>query len=71
MKFIWPDSARSELPSVDKETAVRILHALTRLADGGEGEPKAIKGRWQGCFRLRVGNHRVIFSVTPGEIIEA
>jgi hypothetical protein len=54
MKFIWADSARSELRSVDRETAVRILHALTRFADSGEGELKAPKGRWQGHFRLRV-----------------
>jgi hypothetical protein len=32
------------------------------------GELKALKGRWQGYFRLRAGDYRAIFSVTPDEI---
>ena len=60
MKFIWPDSARAELRAIDREAAVRILRALTLYARTGEGDLKALSGRWEGYFRLRVGEYRVI-----------
>ena len=29
MRFLWPESARAELRAIDRETAIRILHALS------------------------------------------
>jgi len=29
MTFVWPVSARADLRAIERETAVRILHALT------------------------------------------
>ena len=68
MKFVWPESARSELRGIDREMAIRILHALTRFGDSGEGDVKALTGEWQGYSRLRVGDYRVILSAGPDEI---
>jgi mRNA interferase RelE/StbE len=68
MKFIWPESARSELRAVDEESALRILRALTRYGESGEGDIKALSGEWDGYFRLRVGDFRVIFQMVPEEI---
>jgi mRNA interferase RelE/StbE len=68
MKFIWPESARSELRAVDQENAMRILRALTRYGESGEGDIKALSGEWDGNFRLRVGDFRVIFQIVPEEI---
>lgn len=68
MKFIWPESARSELRGIDRDAAIRILEALTRYGDSGEGDVKALSGEWRGFFRLRVGNYRVMFSAKPDEI---
>lgn len=68
MKFVWPDSARAELRGIDREAAVRILHALTDYAASGTGDVKALSGEWQGRFRLRVADYRVIFTVSPEEI---
>lgn len=68
MRFVWPHSARDELRDIDREIAVRILHALTQYADSGAGDVKALIGEWQGHFRLRVGDYRVIFTIAPEEI---
>lgn len=68
MKFIWPESARSELRAVDQESALRILRALSRYGESGEGDIKALSGEWDGYFRLRVGDFRVIFQMIPEEI---
>lgn len=35
MKFVWPESARSELRAVDREMALRILRALDRYGESG------------------------------------
>ena len=71
MKFVWPESARAELRSIDRETALRILHALTTYGDSGEGDVKALSGEWQGYSRLRVGDYRVIFTAAPAGILIA
>ena len=68
MKFIWPPTARSELRSIERDVAVRILQALTRYGDSGEGDIRALSGEWQGYSRLRVGDYRVILSVGPDDI---
>lgn len=68
MRFTWPESARAELRGVDREVAVRIVRGLTRYGESGEGDIKALSGEWNGYFRLRVGDFRVIFQATPDEI---
>lgn len=68
MTFIWPESARAELRAIDRETATRILRALTEYSESGAGNVKALTGRWQSYFRLRVGEYRVIFAIAPNEI---
>ena len=67
MKFTWPESARAELRAVDRDSALRILQALTRYVDSGEGDVKALVGQWQGFFRLRVGDYRVVFVISNDE----
>ncbi|MBL8231346.1 MAG: type II toxin-antitoxin system RelE/ParE family toxin [Bryobacterales bacterium] len=68
MKFVWPESARAELRGIGRETAVRILHVLTDYGATGAGDVKALAGEWQGHFRLRVGDYRVIFTISSEEI---
>jgi len=68
MRFVWPESSRSELRGIDREVAKRILTALTRYGESGEGDVKALTGEWLGLARLRVGDYRVVFSVSPVEI---
>jgi hypothetical protein len=53
MTFIWPESARAELRAIERETAIRILRALDRYGDFGEGDVRALTGQWQGYFRMR------------------
>ena len=67
-EFRLAGTAWSELRGIDREMAIRILHALTRYGDSGEGDVKALAGEWQGYSRLRVGDYRVILSAGPDEI---
>ena len=68
LSFIWYATARVQLRRVDREVAMRILKALTRYAETGEGDVKALEGRFTGTHRLRVGDWRVRFRRAQGTI---
>jgi len=61
-RFVWEPAARSDLRRLDRDTALRILHALTRYGRIGEGDAKQLTDR-QGLYRLRVGKWRVFFDL--------
>lgn len=53
------------LPAPDKE---RVLKAIHKLPD--EGDIKQMKGqKAHACFRLRVGDYRVIYSVDHRKLV--
>ena len=69
LHFVWASSARAELRRIERETAMRILLALTRYAETGEGDIKALEGKFTGAHRLRVGDWRVRFRRVQGGAI--
>jgi len=69
--FVWATSARAELRRVERTTAMRILIALTRYAETGEGDIKALEGKFTGVHRLRVGDWRVRFRRVPAGAIQS
>ena len=50
-----------QLRAIDRAVALRILEMLTRFGESAVGDVSPLHGEWQGCFRLRCGDHRVIF----------
>jgi mRNA-degrading endonuclease RelE of RelBE toxin-antitoxin system len=68
VRFSWPDSARNELRAIQRQTAIRILHALTEYGASGVGDVRTLTGEWEGYFRLRLGDYRVIFTIAKDEI---
>ena len=60
--FLWEPAARADLRKLDRETAMRILLALTRYGNTGEGDVKMLTER-DGLYRLRVGKWRLFFDV--------
>ncbi len=54
---------------MDRETAMRILLALTRYFQTGEGDVKPLEGDFTGTHRLRVGDWRVRFRRVQGGVI--
>jgi len=69
LHFVWASSAEAELRRIEGETAMRILLALTRYAETGEGDVKSLEGKFTGAHRLRVGDWRVRFRRVPGGTI--
>jgi mRNA-degrading endonuclease RelE of RelBE toxin-antitoxin system len=60
-RIIWTDRAKAELRAIDRETALHILHALTRLIASGNGDVKQLQGRKPPQYRFRVGDYRLLF----------
>ena len=67
MTFVWEPAARGDLRRLDRDTAMRILLALTRYGEVGDGDVKRLTDR-EGLYRLRVGKWRVFFDLdTPSQ----
>ncbi len=57
-----PD-AEADLARLDSPVAQRVLKRLRWLAEKFEViRPESLTGQWQGIFRLRVGDYRVLYT---------
>jgi len=53
--ILWSPEARADLRSIDRETALRVLHAVDSYLSTSSGDVKKLKPpRYE--FRLRVGD---------------
>ena len=57
----WTDPARAQLRAIDQPVALRILHALARYLETGEGDVRRLQNIEPPEFRLRVGDYRIRF----------
>ena len=67
-KIRFQPNVSGEVRGIDQAIALRILEAIHRYAESGEGQVKALSGEFEGLNRLRVGNHRVLFDETESTI---
>lgn len=58
--IVWSPEARGDLRAIDRETALRILHAVDDYVGTGMGDVKKLRPP-RTEFRLRVGDYRVLF----------
>ena len=68
-RIAWTDQARADIRSLDKRTAMRILHALHRFAESGVGDIRALQAEGEE-LRLRIGDYRLFFVYTAEKTIE-
>jgi mRNA-degrading endonuclease RelE of RelBE toxin-antitoxin system len=67
-RISWSDEARADIRTLDRATAMRIFNGLYRFTLTGDGNVKALTGKFAGQLRLRLGDYRVIFT-DSGEIL--
>ena len=69
MKLIdWTAPARADIRRIDRPNAMRILTALHRFAETGEGDIKKLQGDSEE-LRLRVGDYRIRFTEEPHDTL--
>lgn len=69
--FRFTPTARRQLRSVDRQTAMRILQALTPLGDDpyrADADVAKLSGH-DHLYRLRVGDHRVAYTIDDDVLI--
>ena len=66
MKISVSDRVQVWLQTLSPETKRNIRVALKLLAEG-KGDVKSLQRNLEGYYRLRVGEHRIIFRFTPGK----
>jgi mRNA interferase RelE/StbE len=66
MRVEYTDEARKDLRSFDKTVAVRVIKKISvyASADDPRKHAKSLTGRLAGLYRFRVGDYRVIFSIS-------
>jgi len=67
-RIVWTEPAKADVRRLDKPTAMRILAALHRFVESGEGDVKALQGREE--LRLRIGDYRLFFVCPAADTIE-
>jgi mRNA interferase RelE/StbE len=68
-RTVFRPEARAELRKVPRETALRILAELTELESDPLGFGTTALVSRPERRRLRVGDHRVIYTIDNGELI--
>ena len=64
------DSVEEDLKKLDKSTVKKILNRIeTYLACDPKALGKALKGDFQGYWRYRWGDYRVIYKIAEREIL--
>jgi len=69
VKILVSGAARADVRRVGQAEAIRILQTISRFAQTGRGDVRALTGAHAGTFRLRVGDYRVIFRTVPEKTI--
>ena len=69
--FRWRERAVRQLRTIPQPTALTILRALTPLGDDPRRPGADIKklAGYADRYRLRVGDYRVIYEITDGQLI--
>jgi len=69
-KVAYLNSVEEDLKKLDKATARKILNRIeTYLACDPKELGKPLKGEFQGYWRYRWGNYRVIYKISEREIL--
>lgn len=69
-KVAYLDSVEEDLKKLDKSTVRKILNRIeTYLACDPKELGKPLKGEFQGYWRYRWGDYRVIYKISEREIL--
>lgn len=67
-KIEFKPTARKSLAKIEKKDQLRIYAALELLGDNPR-PPLAIQIKGSTCFRVRVGDYRILYSIDSGRLI--
>jgi mRNA-degrading endonuclease RelE of RelBE toxin-antitoxin system len=69
-RVLWSTEARADIRAIERDIAMRLLRALSRLLKSGVGNVKQLEGFDPPLFRLRVGDWRLVYRRQGDDVIE-
>jgi mRNA-degrading endonuclease RelE of RelBE toxin-antitoxin system len=69
-RVLWSPEARTDIRAIDRESALRLLKALSRFLQTENGSVKQLTGFDPPTFRLRIGDWRLIYRRREGDAVE-
>ncbi len=65
---VFTPQAESNLTQLDRTIAQRVLRKIRWLAENFDDvTPEPLTGQWQGMYKLRVGDYRVLYTINQPE----
>ena len=69
-RVVYVDQVQRDLEKIDKSTVRKILTRIeTYLAQDPKGLGKSLKGEFEGYWRYRYGDFRVVYKISEQEIL--
>lgn len=70
MDLRWTKEAKNDLKDIDPAVRKRILKKLSWFAENFEHfTPRPLSGKFEGCYKFRVGDWRVIYTMQDSSIV--
>ena len=64
IRIEYKESVEKELRKIDPSEVDKIINKIERQLRKKPNKGEALKGRYKGLFKIRVGDYRVIFAKT-------
>jgi mRNA interferase RelE/StbE len=68
-KVTYKATVIKDLKRIGKQEARRIISKLEKVLSENPDAGVALTGEFQGLFRYRAGDYRVIYSKSPGQVL--
>ncbi len=69
-RVIWDKAVFQELKHLDKSQAIKLVKKVEEyLSKAPEKLGKPLVGRFQGLYRYRLGDYRVIYEINREEVV--
>ncbi len=69
MKIEYKASVERDLRRIDRKEVNRILKKISEVLGEDPDKGLPLKGEYRGLYKLRVGNHRVIYCKTKEGVL--
>lgn len=68
-RILYKSSVSHDLRKIAPRDVQRILQEIQAVLGGNPSAGTALSGEFEGLFRIRVGDYRVIYTVVNGDVI--
>jgi mRNA interferase RelE/StbE len=62
-RILYKSSVRHDLKQIDPKKVKRVLREITTVLGGNPRNGEALHGEFDGLYKLRVGEYRVIYTL--------